>query len=126
MTAAHQRGVRSPLLLAGITKPEVRALARELGLEVWDKPAMACLSSRVPVGVQITPEILSQVERAEDVLVELGFAQFRVRHHGQVARIELPEQDLPRAVELRDRIVQGIMGTGYRHVTLDLAGLRRA
>src|SRR4051794_26739405 len=92
--AARQHGVRSPLIEAGITKPQVRALSRELGLPVWDKPAMACLSSRVPHGVAITPQLLRQIEQAEDVLVELGFRQFRVRHHDQIARIELPVSEL--------------------------------
>jgi len=124
MTAARQHGVRSPLLEAGITKVEVRLIARELGLSAWDKPAMACLSSRVPRGVHITPELLKQIELAEDVLVELGFRQFRVRHHGEIARIELPADELPRALELRRQIVEGVRKAGYRHVALDLAGFR--
>jgi pyridinium-3,5-biscarboxylic acid mononucleotide sulfurtransferase len=125
MTAAREHGVRSPLIEAGITKPEIRALSRHLDLPVWDKPSMACLSSRVPQGTAITPQLLRQIERAEDVLVELGFRQFRVRHHDQVARIELPLEDLPRAIEHRELIVEGIRSAGYRHVTLDLAGFRR-
>ena len=124
MQAAKERGVRSPLLEAGITKDEVRAIARELGLPVWDKPAMACLSSRVPQGTPITPALLRQIEAAEDVLVELGFKQFRVRHHGELARIELPPGDLAKAIEHRERIVNDIRKTGYRMVTLDLAGFR--
>ena len=124
MAAAKERSVRSPLLEVGITKSDVRALARHLGLPVWDKPAMACLSSRVPHGTPITPELLRQIETAEDVLVSLGFRQFRVRHHGDVARIELPTEELGRAVELRERMVQGIKLAGYRHVALDLAGFR--
>jgi uncharacterized protein len=125
MTAAREHGVRSPLIDAEISKPQVRALSRHLGLPVWDKPAMACLSSRVPTGIAITPQLLRQIERAEDVLVEMGFRQFRVRHHGDVARIELPVSELPRAVELRERIIDGIRAAGYRYVTLDLAGFRR-
>jgi uncharacterized protein len=124
MTAARERGVRSPLLEAGITKAEVRALAKEMGLPVWDKPAMACLSSRVPHGTKITPELLHQIEQAEDVLADLGFKQFRVRHHDGVARIELPAAELGKAVELRTRIIQGIRKAGYKYVTLDLAGFR--
>jgi uncharacterized protein len=123
--AARQHGVRSPLIEAGITKPQVRALSRELGLPVWDKPAMACLSSRVPHGVAITPQLLRQIEQAEDVLVELGFRQFRVRHHDQIARIELPVSELPRAVECREQLVERIRSAGYKHVTLDLAGFRK-
>jgi len=102
----------------------VRAAAQHLGLPVWDKPAMPCLSSRVPHGVAIVPELLGRIERAEDVLVALGFKQFRVRHHGDVARVELPAGDLARAIEQREQIVSGIRAAGYRHVTLDLAGFR--
>jgi uncharacterized protein len=125
MSAAREHGVRSPLIEANITKPEIRAIAKHLNLPVWDKPAMACLSSRVPHGTAITPALLRQIERAEDVLVELGFRQFRVRHHGELARIEVPVDELPRAVELNEKIVEQIRAAGYKHVTLDLAGFRR-
>lgn len=124
MSAARERGVRSPLIEASINKSEVRQLARHLGLPVWDKPAMACLSSRVPHGTPITPKLLKQIETAEDVLAGLGFRQFRVRHHGDLARIELPEQDIPRAVQQRERIVAAMRDVGYRYVTLDLGGFR--
>lgn len=124
MQAARERGVRSPLLEANITKAEVRALAHALGLPVWDKPAMACLSSRVPHGTPITPELLRQIEAAEDVLVELGFRQFRVRHHHEIARLELPAEEFPKAIEQHMVIVNGIKAAGYRFVTLDLAGFR--
>ncbi len=107
MQAARERGVRSPLLEAKITKAEVRAIAQHLGLPVWDKPAMACLSSRVPHGTAITPELLRQIEDAEDVLVALGFAQFRVRHHNEIARIELPAEDFPRALRAARSDCQG-------------------
>ena len=122
--AASERGVRSPLLEARITKSDVRALAAALHLPAADKPAMACLSSRVPQGIPITPELLRQIESAEDVLADLGFRQFRVRHHDQIARVELPVEDLPRALELRDQITDGIRAAGYKFVTLDLAGFR--
>ena len=125
IAAARRWGVRSPLLEAGVYKPEVRALARAMGLAAWDKPAMACLSSRVPRGMAITPQLLARIERAEDALVALGFCQFRVRHHGDVARIELPEVDLARALARRAEVVEGIRAAGYRHVTLDLAGFRQ-
>jgi uncharacterized protein len=125
MTAAAEHGVRSPLRDAGLTKADVREIARRMNLRVWDKPAMACLSSRVPTGIAITPQLLQQVEKAEDVLAKLGFRQFRVRHHGQVARIELRDVDLPQAIELREAIVTGVRAAGYRHVSLDLAGFRR-
>lgn len=124
MDAARERGVRSPLLEAGIVKTEVRAIAHHLGLPVWDKPAMACLSSRVPHGTAITPELLRQIEDAEDVLVALGFNQFRVRHHGEIARIEVPAEELVRAIEARESIVNGVVAAGYRFVALDLAGFR--
>jgi len=124
MAAARERGVRSPLLEADITKAEVRELAHYLGLPVWDKPAMACLSSRVPHGTPITPELLRQIEAAEDVLVELGFRQFRVRHHNEIARLELPAEEFPKAIEQHTTIVNGIKAAGYRFVTLDLAGFR--
>jgi uncharacterized protein len=124
MTAAREHGVHSPLLEAGITKAEVRELAQALGLPVWDKPAMACLSSRVPHGTPITPELLRQIEDAEDVLVTLGFRQFRVRHHDSIARIELPAEDLAAALDQRETIVAGIQAAGYRFVALDLAGFR--
>lgn len=124
MQAARERGVRSPLIEAGITKPEVRELAQYLGLPVWDKPAMACLSSRVPHGTPITPELLRQIEQAEDTLVDLGFRQFRVRHHHEIARIELPAEEFPQAIAQHTRLVEGVRAAGYRFVTLDLAGFR--
>jgi len=124
IAAARERNVRSPLIEALIGKPEVRALAQALGLPVWDKPAMACLSSRVPHGTPITPELLRQIEGAEDALVELGFRQFRVRHHGEIARLELPVEEFPLAMEQHGAIVAGVTAAGYRFVTLDLAGFR--
>ncbi len=124
MTAARERGVRSPLIEAGISKPEVRAIAQHLGLPVWDKPAMACLSSRVPHGTPITPELLRQIEAAEDVLVGLGFPQFRVRHHHEIARIEVPAEEFPKAFQHHQQIVTGVKAAGYRFVTLDLAGFK--
>ena len=122
MKAAREHGVHSPLLEAGISKAEVRALAQALGLPVWDKPASPCLSSRVPHGTPITPELLHQIEGAEDALAALGLRQFRVRHHGDVARIELPDEDLPGALAQRAAIVAGVKAAGYRFVALDLAG----
>jgi uncharacterized protein len=124
MAAARERAVRSPLIEAGITKPEVRQLARHLGLPVWDKPAMACLSSRVPHGTPITPELLRQIEQAEDVLFDLGLRQFRVRHHGDIARLELLPEDFPTALTHHEAIVNGVKAAGYHFVTLDLAGFR--
>ena len=122
--AARERGVRCPLLEAGITKPEVRAIARHLGLPVWDKPAMACLSSRVPHGTPIDPQLLRQIEAAEDVLVAFGLRQFRVRHHGEIARLELPPQEFQTILAHHQEIVAGLKAAGYRFVTLDLDGFR--
>ena len=124
ISAAREQGVRSPLVEVGITKSEVRAIARHLGLPVWDKPAMACLSSRVPHGTPIMPELLRQIEAAEDVLVALGLRQFRVRHHGESARLEVLPQDFPTVIAHHQQIVVGIKAAGYRFVTLDLAGFR--
>lgn len=124
ITAARERGVRSPLVEANIAKEDVRAIARHLGLPVWDKPAMACLSSRVPHGTPITPELLRQIEAAEDVLVDLGFRQFRIRHHETLARIEVPVEDLDRVLAERELITEGVRAAGYRFVSLDLAGFR--
>ncbi len=122
--AAAEQLVRSPLAELNISKPQVRAMARALNVPVWDKPAMACLASRIPHGTEVTPALLEQVERAEDVLMALGFTQFRVRHHDRIARIELPPEDLPRAVEMRQTITSGVQAAGYRFVCLDLAGFR--
>ena len=124
ISAGRERGVRSPLMEAGIAKEQVRELAKLLGLPVWDKPSMACLASRVPHGTPVQPQLLGRIEQAEDVLSSLGFTQFRVRHHGDVARIELPADDLPRAVELRAKLIEPIQRLGWRFVALDLAGFR--
>ena len=122
--AARERGVRSPLLEVGLTKAEVRALARYLGLPNWNKPAMACLSSRVPYGTPITPHVLRQIEAAETALRALGFPQCRVRHHETVARIEVPVEDFPRLLAMRERVIQSLRAAGYTYITLDLAGFR--
>ena len=122
--AARERGVRSPLREASLTKQDVRALARYLGLPNWDKPAMACLSSRIPYGTPVTVEALRRIERAEQGLRELGFRQLRVRHHNNLARIEVPPRDFPRLLEVRDEVVQRLKEAGYTYVTMDLAGFR--
>jgi len=124
MAAAEDQSVRSPLRELGIGKEMVRRLAQRLELPVWDKPAMACLASRIPHGTPVRPEVLARIERAEELLASLGFRQFRVRHHDEVARIELLADDLPRALEMRGRIVEPIRRLGYRFVTLDLRGFR--
>ncbi|MFA5873536.1 MAG: ATP-dependent sacrificial sulfur transferase LarE [Anaerolineales bacterium] len=122
--AARDYNVRSPLLEAGFTKAEIRQLAKELGLTNWDKPAAACLASRIPYGTTITLEALSQVERAEALLHGLGLRQLRVRHHGQVARIEAEPGDFTHLLEHRTEIVATLKTIGYAYVTLDLAGFR--
>jgi uncharacterized protein len=124
--AAREHGVRSPLLEAGLTKQEIRALSREMGLPTWDKPAMACLSSRVPYGERISREKLEQIDRAEQLLRDLGYRQVRVRHHGEVARIELPPEDMSRffAEGLAEPIGRRIKELGFQYVALDLQGYR--
>ena len=122
--AARQRGVRSPLLEAGLTKAEIRQLARQAGLTNWDKPAAACLASRVPYGTLISVSMLSQIEQAELALRSLGLGQLRVRHHDQVARIEVEESDFPFVMERRQQIITSLKAAGYTYVTLDLAGFR--
>jgi uncharacterized protein len=122
--AAVAWGVKSPLDDAGFDKGHVRALARRLGLPVWDKPAMACLSSRIPYGDRVTVEALAQIEAAEALLADLGCAQVRVRHHGPVARIEVAEGDLALVLAHRREIVAALTALGYDHVSLDLAGYR--
>jgi uncharacterized protein len=122
--AAREHSVRSPLAEAGLGKADVRALAQSLGLEVWDKPALACLSSRFPYGTPITLELLRQVDRAEQAVRDAGFSICRVRHHGDVARIELPPEDIARAADAatRERIVRGVSAAGYAYVALDIGG----
>ncbi|MDQ4106102.1 MAG: ATP-dependent sacrificial sulfur transferase LarE [Actinomycetota bacterium] len=122
--AARELGVLSPLSLAGVGKEEVRELARHLGLPSWDKPALACLSSRFPYGQEITPEKLSQVARAEEFLRGRGFRQVRVRHHGEIARLEVGEEELNRAFAEREEISAGLKDAGFLYVALDLAGYR--
>ncbi|MFA6632438.1 MAG: TIGR00268 family protein, partial [Kiritimatiellia bacterium] len=124
--AAAELGVISPLSEAGLTKAEIRALSVRAGLPTADKPAMACLASRIPYGSPVTAEVLGQVERAEEALKATGFTQCRVRHHGDVARIEVPEADLQRlvAAEGRRQLVEAIKASGFRYVTLDLLGYR--
>jgi uncharacterized protein len=122
--AAAERGAAFPLVEAGFTKADVRAWSRRLGLRTWDKPAAACLASRVPYGTPVTLRRLAAVERAEAGLRGLGFAELRVRHYGELARIEVPAGDLARAVALADDVVAAVRAAGYRYVTLDLEGLR--
>lgn len=124
--AARQHHVAAPLLAAGLTKQDIRELSRAAGLRVWDKPASACLSSRIEYGRPVTREALLVVERGEDALRELGFRQVRVRHHGEMVRIEIGRDELSRAlsVEMAAQLTSIFKGLGFQFVTLDLEGFR--
>ena len=124
--AARRHGVAAPLLEAGLSKAEVRELARAAGLRVWDKPASACLSSRVEYGREVTPEVLAVVEQGEDALRGLGFRQFRVRHHGEIVRLEIAPEEMPRALTpaMAARFSRIFKELGFTYVTLDLEGFR--
>ncbi len=126
MQAAREQGVGGPLLDAGLTKAEIRELSRRLGLPTAGKPAQPCLASRLPYGTEVTVERLRTIDRGETALRRLGFPELRVRHHGEVARIEVPEADLPRLLEpaTRQAVVAALREAGFRHVTVDLQGLR--
>jgi uncharacterized protein len=124
--AARQHHVLAPLLEAGLNKAEIRELARRADLRVWDKPASACLASRLEYGRAVTPEALSVIERGEDALRALGFRQFRVRHHGEIVRIEIAPEELPRALtaEMAREFTEVFKALGFKFVTLDLEGFR--
>jgi pyridinium-3,5-biscarboxylic acid mononucleotide sulfurtransferase len=124
--AARQHHVLAPLLEARLNKAEIRELARRAELRVWDKPASACLSSRLEYGCAVTPEALSVIERGEDALRSLGFRQFRVRHHGEIVRIEIAREELPRALtaEMARELATVFKALGFKFVTLDLEGFR--
>lgn len=126
MQAAREWNIRAPLLEAGLGKAEIRALAKQLGVPNWEKPALACLSSRVPYGTPVTVKVLGQIEAAEAFLHARGFSNFRVRHHAKVARIEVSGQDMRRLLDepLRQEIVTVLKKLGYNYVTLDLQGFR--
>ncbi len=124
--AARQHHVAAPLLEAGLTKQEIRDLARHAGLRIWDKPASACLSSRIEYGRPVTPAVLGVVEQGEDALRALGFRQFRVRHHGDIVRIEIAAGEMPRALatEMAAEFTRIFKSLGFKFVTLDLEGFR--
>ena len=122
--AAAARGARFPLVEAGFTKAMVRELSRHLGLRTADKPAAACLASRIPYGTPVTVGVLAEVEAAESALRALGFAQLRVRHYRDLARLEVPVEQLAAVVERRIEVVDAVRAAGYRYVTLDLEGFR--
>jgi pyridinium-3,5-biscarboxylic acid mononucleotide sulfurtransferase len=125
-TAAAERGVRSPLVEVGMTKREVRELSRRAGLPTWDRPASPCLSSRIAYGTPVTIERLKTVDGGEDILRGMGFREFRVRHHGELARIEIAPGELDRALrrEVVDELARRFRALGFRYVTLDLHGYR--
>lgn len=122
--AAAEHGVQAPLVTAGFSKVDVRAYSREAGLPTAEKPSFACLSSRVPYGTPIDGPLLRQIEAAEDVLRQLGFRQFRVRHHDKLARLEFPPDEIARAFEQREQIGRRIVATGYLFVAIDVFGYR--
>ena len=126
MKALQELGIRSPLLEVGLTKEEIRELSREMCLTTWDKPSFACLASRIPVGEEISDEKLEMIDRSEQFLLDCGFRQFRVRMHGNLARIELLPQELEKAAKpvMRKRITKALQEIGFRYVTLDLTGYR--
>jgi uncharacterized protein len=126
MKASAELGIRSPLAEVGLTKDEIRALSRDLGLPNWDRPASPCLATRITHGTTITREILDRIARAEDELKQLGFSQFRVRHHGDIARIEACPKDMTLLENepIRQRVITKLRDLGYNYVTLDLAGYR--
>ena len=124
--AAREFGIISPLDDAGLTKDDIRSLSREAGLPTWDEPASACLSSRIPYYSEVSPEKLHVIERAEDALRSLGFRVLRVRHHGEVARIELARDEMPRLFngDVLDRAESAIRALGFKYVAVDLRGYR--
>jgi uncharacterized protein len=124
LRAARELGIRSPLQEVGLTKAEIRSLSERLGLRTWDKPAVACLSSRFAYGDPITVEKLRQVAAAETAVRNLGFRGFRVRHHDDIARLEIPREQFGQALERADELVDALRVAGYRHAVLDLAGYR--
>lgn len=122
--AASERGAAFPLVDAGFTKQDVRSWSRQLGLRTWDKPAAACLASRVPYGTPVTVAVLSRVDRAEASVKRLGFGSLRVRHYGDTARLEVPLEDLDELMRQREAVVAAVRASGYTYVTVDLEGLR--
>jgi uncharacterized protein len=125
--AAKLHDVEAPLVAAGLTKTEIRALSKEAGLPTWDRPAAACLSSRIPYGTPVTIQNVKQVELGEEEMKALGFRQFRTRFHGEMVRIEIAREELPRAmtIEMADRLTAIFRRLGYKYVALDLEGYRQ-
>lgn len=122
MRALKELGILSPLMEAGLKKNEIRALSKELGLPTWNKPALACLATRIPYNTRITEKALSMIEEGEDFLRSLGFTQVRLRHLDNLAKIEVLPEDMPKLLELRDTIIEKLKSIGYIYITLDLEG----
>lgn len=122
--AAAERGAKFPLVEAGFNKHDIRTLAQHWEIDVWDRPAMPCLSSRIPYGTPVGIQLLSKIDRAESALRAMGYRDVRVRHYGDTARIEVPSEDLGKTVANADEIVAAVQAVGYQYVTVDLAGLR--
>ncbi len=122
--AASSRGARFPLVEAGFTKAAIREHSRQLGLRTWDKPAAACLASRVPYGTEVTVALLGKIERAETALRQLGLAQLRVRDYDHTARLEVPVEDFEKVLAMSPQVVEAVKAVGYQYVTLDLEGFR--
>jgi len=122
--AVKKWGVLSPLREAGLTKEEIRTASKELGLSTWDKPAAACLASRIPYGTNITEDLLIKINKAESILKKLGFKQVRVRHHGNIARVELPIHDMSKILgsKIKNSVIKSLKNLGYLYITLDIEG----
>jgi pyridinium-3,5-biscarboxylic acid mononucleotide sulfurtransferase len=125
--AARIHEVKAPLVEADLTKAEIRELSRMAGLKTWDRPASACLSSRIPYGTPVTPETVRTIDRGEEALNRLGFRQFRVRFHGELARIEIAREEMPKALtmEMAGELTAVFKGLGFHYVALDLEGYRQ-
>lgn len=124
LKASIEEGIQHPFLSCGVQKAEIRQMAKDCGLDIWNKPSSSCLASRIPYGEEITPEKLQMIEKAENFMQDLGFSQLRVRLHGRIARIELIPEELERAMGIRQKIVETLEGFGFSYVTLDLKGYR--
>jgi uncharacterized protein len=122
LKALKEQKIKSPLAEAGLTKNEIRQMARQKGIAVWNAPANACLATRIPYGTAITPRILKQIERAEQILHQLGFSQCRVRHHGELARLEILPSEFDKVLKSKDKIIGSLRRAGYKFIALDLAG----
>jgi len=122
--AKKKQKIRSPLQEAGFTKEDIRSSSKKLGLPTWDKPSLACLASRVPYGIRITPRILKRIDKAENILHKSGFRQVRLRHYNGLCRIEVVKKDIPRLIAKRDLLVEKLKKLGYNYITVDLAGYR--